>query len=98
MEENKKKAVNTATKGTKEPSLDELKNWCNQLLSQRNQLAERLNQITDVVSKLPWLFKVVENKDFFPQDFVQRCKDEIVFIMTPPPVEETDKAEKPTKE
>lgn len=66
------------------PTYEQLKNWCDQLLMQRNQLAERLGQITEIHNKLPWLFKVIENKEVFDTDFVQSCVKEITLIMTPP--------------
>jgi hypothetical protein len=58
---------------------------------QRNQAIEKLRQITDVLNKLPWLFKVLEYKDVFPETFVDDCIKEVTYIMTPP-VEEDNKA------
>lgn len=66
------------------PTYEQLKNWCDQLLAQRNQLAERLGQITDIHTKLPWLFKVIENKEVFNSEFVDSCVDEVTYILTPP--------------
>ena len=70
MEEVKEKPVNTGEE-KKEPTKEQLKNWCDQLMMQRNQIAERLNQVTDVLNKLPWLFKVIENPNTseFPNIF-----------------------------
>lgn len=88
MGENKTKPVNTGEE-KKEPSYEQLKNWCNQLMMQRNQVAEKLTQVTDVINKLPWLFKVIEHRDAFDYDFVDMCAKEIVVIMTPATEEES---------
>lgn len=89
MEDKKLKVENPEEK--KGPSYDDLKNYCNQLLMQRNQLAEKLNQITNVLNKLPWLFKVVENYKMFSEVFVSNCINEIELMLTPPDSSEEDK-------
>ena len=61
---------------------------------QRNQIAERLNEVTDVVNKLPWLFKVIENASSFNDSFVKQCIAEVEAIMTPPPAPEKGEAKK----
>ena len=96
MEEVKEKPVN-AGEEKKEPTYQQLKNWCDQLMMQRNQIAERLNQVTDVLNKLPWLFKVIENKESFEAEFVDMCAKEIVFIMTPPAEESKEETNKEPK-
>lgn len=85
MEKEKEEKKLTQKEGAEstQPSYDELKNWCNQLLMQRNQVAERLEQVTDVLNKMPWLFKVIENSKEFNSEFVARCAIEIEAIMTP---------------
>lgn len=87
MGENKEKTVKTVEE-QKKPTYEQLKNWCDQLMMQRNQLAEKLDQATSVMNILPWLFKVVENKDSFTSEFVDACTKEIMLIMEPP-VEES---------
>ena len=81
-------------KEVKQPTYEELKNYCNQLMMQRNQMANQLNQITNVVNKLPWLFEVVKNQSSFNPTFVQFCVEEIESIMTPPPAEENKDTDK----
>ena len=81
-EEKKLNAPNGAER--QEPTKEQLKNWCDQLMMQRNQLADRLNQVTDVINMLPWLFEVVKNKDLFDSEFVDLCVRNIKTIMTPP--------------
>lgn len=91
MEDTRRTATNkVATEEKQGPTMEQLKNWCDQLLAQRNQLAEKLNQITDVINKLPWLFRVVENKEAFPPEFVELCSNEIIVIMTPPTPEKEE--------
>lgn len=91
MEENSKATNNVAEE--KKPSYEQLKNWLDQVVAQRNEVAKRLNEVTDVLNKLPWLFKVIENSKAFPSSFVEACSNEIVFIMTPPEEETGDKEE-----
>lgn len=85
MEENKK---TQKQKAVEKPTVEQLENYCNQLLSQRNQLAQQLEAVRNVLNKLPFLFKVVENSDKFGEEFTNLCIEEIKLIMTPPPVEE----------
>jgi dynactin complex subunit len=86
-EEKKLNAGNAAE--PKQPTYEELKNYCDQLMIQRNQLGQRLQQVTNVLNKLPWLLEVIKARDVFNKDFVERCVSEIEEIMTPP--EEGDK-------
>ena len=92
MEENNKKNVEGSQKNN-EPTYEQLKNWLDQVVAQRNQVAEKLRQVTEVINKLPWLFKVLENKDLFDTQFVGDCVEEITYILTPPKEEEADNAE-----
>lgn len=85
MEEQKLEAAKAAQpKEAGQATAEQLKNYCDQLLSQRNQLAQRLNAVQNVLNKLPFLFKVIENSDKFEASFVDQCATEIVEIMTPP--------------
>lgn len=86
MEDKKLKVENSEEK--KVPSYDDLKNYCNQLLMQRNQVVEKFNQVTNVLNKLPWLFKVIENDKMFSRPFVTKCISEIELILTPPEASE----------
>ena len=94
MEEEVKKDV-VATEESNKPTYEQLKNWLDQVVAQRNQVAEKLNQVTNIINKLPWLFRVIENKDSFTPEFVTVCANEIVDIMTVTPEE---KAEEDNKE
>ena len=89
-EETQEVNVKAQTQESNEASYEQLKNWCDQLLMQRNQLVERLRQITNIQNKLPWLFKVIENKEIFKKPFVQSCIEEVTYILTPQEQDETD--------
>ena len=69
MEESKKK-VNVAPE---EPTTEQLKNYVNQLMAQRNELAKQLGEITSAVNKLPWLFKVLKYDMFFDTTTVEKA-------------------------
>lgn len=77
-----------------EPTNEELKHYCNQLLMQRNQLAEKLDKVTSVLNTIPWLFEVVKNPSAFSAPFVKRCADEIEAILSPADNEESKESEK----
>lgn len=93
MEEKKLKKV--AKEGHEEPTIEELKNYCNQLLIQRNQVAEELKKVTGVLNKIPILFEVIKNKEVFPKEFVDACVNEVMVIMLPPREETSEEKEKP---
>lgn len=82
MEEKNEKAVSVTEE--QKPSYDQLKNWLDQVVSQRNQLAERLNQVSNIMNKLPWLFKVIENANSFTPEFVYNCTQEVQYILASP--------------
>ena len=94
-----KKLDAAASAESQKPTYEELKYYCNQLLMQRDKVAERLNQVTDVLNKLPWLFEVLKAEKHFNSDFVTYCAKEIQFILTPPneEVEKETKKEVPEK-
>jgi hypothetical protein len=74
----------------KELTVDQLKNYCDQLLAQRNELAQRLNIVSSITNKLPWLFKVIENKEYFSSEIVNRAIAEVGIILYPPQKEEKE--------
>lgn len=63
------------------PTYEDLKNYCNQLMMQRNQLAEKLEQVTSVLTRIPWLFKVLENASKFSDETVKKSAEQIEFIL-----------------
>lgn len=78
-------------KGTQKMSYEELENVAAQLSQQNQQLYARLQQaeMSNMLSRLKFLFKVVKNAQAFPEEFVTKCTTEIIDIMTIPEVEDT---------
>lgn len=72
-----------------EEEVKRLKYYCQQLLEQNRELA----QVTSLVNKLPWLFKVLEQESFFEVEFVEECVKEITEILKP----ENTEVEEPKK-
>lgn len=92
MEEKKVKKLNPANK-QEEPTVEQLKNYCNQLLAQRNELAQRYEQATGVLNKLPILFEVIKYREVFPEEFVKACVNEVMLILLPPKAEKKEEEE-----
>ena len=92
-EEKKLKITETADKKSDQPTYDQLKDWCNQLMIQRNQLGQKLSQVTNAINTLPWLFEVLKSKEFFDEKFVQDCASEIKYIISPPEERKNDNKE-----
>lgn len=86
MEENKEQP--------KKLSYEELENVAKQLSDQSEMLYMKLQEanMTNAYKRLDYLFKVLENEVSFKEDFVEKCAEEIVAIMTIP--EEETKEEK----
>lgn len=63
---------------------EQLESVAHQLQSQNQQLFQQINaiRIENMFKRLEFLFKVVEDSDRFPSDFVIKCTDEIVDMMT----------------
>lgn len=73
------------TKGTQQKmSYEELEQVAAQLSQQSQQLYARLQQadMTNMFKRLDYLFRVVENCQQFPAEFVTECVTEIMNIMT----------------
>ena len=79
------------TRETQKMSYEEVENVATQLSQQNQQLYARLQQahMANLLSRLKFLFKVVENAVNFPDEFVTKCVTEIMDIMTIPEVEDT---------
>lgn len=78
----------------KKLSYEQLEEVANNLHKQCNALYEQLQNasMVNLFKRLDYLFKVVENKDAFSDEFVTKCVTEIETIMNPP-VEETNDEE-----
>lgn len=97
MEDSKNVVAQPTLETLKDENL-KLKNYLDQLLQQRNQLAQQLNGVQNVLTKLPYLFKVIENAKVFNKDFVAMCIQEVQEILTPPSDETPDKENTETAE
>lgn len=82
QKENKKKA---------KLSYEELNNVARQLSEQNRQLQQMLQNTQNVFRRLDYLFRVVEVKDFIPDDFKEACVKEIIELMTIPDDESENK-------
>lgn len=82
QKENKKKA---------KLSYEELNNVARQLSEQNRQLQQMLQNTQNVFRRLDYLFRVVEVKDFIPDDFKEACAKEIIELMTIPDDESENK-------
>lgn len=77
------------------PTYEQLVNYINQMEKQLNE--QRLGEI---IAQLNFLFKVVELKDNFPEDYVKKCINEIqnvLLIKSNDDAEATDVPEKVVK-
>lgn len=70
---------NPDTKQDNKLSYEELENIANNLYARLQQA-----DMSNMFKRLDYLFKVIENIDYFPSEFGEHCKEEIVDIMTIP--------------
>ena len=76
---------NKTTEVREEPTYEQLQNYVEQLAAQNMGLRKRIAE-TDEISffkMLEYSFKVIENKEVFPEEFLNRCISNIVEAMTP---------------
>ena len=73
-------------KEQKKLSYEELGNACNQLQQQNKFLIEQLQkqQGESFYKRLDYLYKTIEFKEVFPEEFIGACIDEIVNTITIP--------------
>lgn len=76
--------VKNMNQGRQKPTYDELKNWCDQLAAQNNELYQKLGSVLNAYNKLPFLFEVLKNSTFFDEDFVQDAAQDIKSILGKP--------------
>ena len=74
---------------TNKYSYEELENICHQLSEQARTLYTQLQEanLSNIYTRLSFLFKVMENAAMFDADFTDKCSNEIVKLMA---VEEDD--------
>ena len=68
------------------PTYEELETAYNARTNQVRDLYEQLQQANanNLILRLEFLFKVLENKDMFTADFVNRCVSDITELLTIP--------------
>lgn len=76
---------NKTTEVRENPTYEQLQNYVEQLAAQNMSLRKRIAE-TDEISffrMLDYSFKVIENKEVFPEEFLNKCISNIVEAMTP---------------
>lgn len=71
---------------------EQLENAANQLLAQNNELKRALYEISNATKRLDYLFKVLDHAALFDVDFVDKCVEEIVQLLTIPEKQEPSDA------
>lgn len=76
---------NKTTEVREEPTYEQLQNYVEQLAAQNMSLRKRVAEIDEVsfFKMLEYSFKVIENKEIFPEEFLNKCISNIVEAMTP---------------
>ena len=101
MEEQKKKVVEMKPQMQRpeKMSYEQLEGIAHQLSEQNRQLFAKLQELnmTNVFKRLDYLFRVIENHTKFGKAFVDKCKDEIVTLMTIPEKEDEEVKETESK-
>lgn len=89
-----KKNVGINTQATEEKKYTEaeLNAACGQLY-QKLMKEIQVRDMTNMFKRMDYLFKVIENKNCFSDDFVQECIDEIEVALTPVEPEESEDTE-----
>lgn len=84
MENTDSKISSTPSEGTPSKlSYEELENVARQLSEQSRNLYQKLQEanMINVFKRLDYLFKVLENQKIFGNDFVTKCRNEIMDLM-----------------
>lgn len=92
------KNLNQQGKAPKKPSYEELNGYVNELMMENRNLRQRLGQIMNVQNKIPWLFEIIKNKEFFDSEYIQATVREIQLILPPYNEEEDKKSAEKNKE
>lgn len=88
MEDNKKNNIHALNSVKKEavvpeqPSYEQLKYWLDKAIDDNRNLVRQLNEVTNSLAYMPWLFKVLEFKDTFNSNFVTQCVNSITEFLT----------------
>lgn len=84
---------------TQKMTYEQLESVARQLSEQNRELYTKLQQMDmmNIFKRLDYLFRVVENHTKFGKAFVDKCKDEIVTLMTIPEKEDEEVKETESK-
>ena len=84
---------------TQKMTYEQLESVARQLSEQNRELYTKLQQrdMMNIFKRLDYLFRVVENHTKFGKAFVDKCKDEIVTLMTIPEKEDEEVKETESK-
>lgn len=76
---------NTKTEVREKPTYEQLENYVEQLAAQNMSLRKRVAEMEEIsfFKMLDYSFKVIENKEVFPAEFLNKCISNIVEAMTP---------------
>ena len=79
-----------ANEETQKMTYEQLESVARQLSEQNRELYTKLQQMDmmNIFKRLDYLFRVIENHTKFGKAFVDKCKDEIVTLMTIPEKED----------
>lgn len=83
----KKISAKSQVKEEKKYTESELNAACGQLY-QKLMKEIQMRDMTNMFKRLDYLFKVIENQDSFPSDFIGDCVQEITMALTPVEPEE----------
>lgn len=72
------------TKMQEKLTYEQLEQAANQLLAQNNELRKVLIETSNAMRRLDYLFKVLDHVHLFDDQFVEKCIEEIVQLMTLP--------------
>ena len=96
MEEKEGKVVEMGKREPQKLSYEQLENVAHQLSDQNKQLYQALQKanVDNLFKRLEYLFKVLEQDHHFPDEFITKCAEEIVSMITiPEKEEETEETE-----
>ena len=84
---------------TQKMTYEQLESVARQLSEQNKELYTKLQQMDmmNIFKRLDYLFRVIENHTKFGKAFVDKCKDEIVTLMTIPEKEDAEVEETESK-
>lgn len=83
---------NKTTEVREKPTYEQLQNYVEQLAAQNMNLRKEISKFNEMsfFKMLDYSLKVIEHKDMFPKEFLDRCINTIITAMTPEDNENTE--------